>query len=222
LKYLKTGLKKYNHYMSNEHTHDPEPHAAITHDDPPGYYEILVTSIEELLIERKYLCAGEVRAQLELLDSRSPARGAMLVARAWVDPAFRARLLVDGVAAAEEFGITQYDDTEFTVLEDTEKVHHLIVCTLCSCYPRAVLGLAPDWYKNKQYRSRAVREPRRLLTEFGTIIPEDVEIRVADSTSDLRFMVLPLRPKGTENFTEEALARLVSRDTMIGVTIPHL
>jgi thiocyanate hydrolase subunit gamma len=144
--------------------------------------------------------------------------GSKLVARAWVDPAFRSRLLNDGNAAAEEMGISIYDSTDFTVLENTEKLHHMIVCTLCSCYPRPVLGLPPDWYKSKEYRSRAVREPRVVLAEFGTFIPEEIEICVNDSTANLRYMVLPLRPEGTENFTEEALADLVTRDAMIGVT----
>jgi hypothetical protein len=144
--------------------------------------------------------------------------GSKLVARAWVDPAFRRRLLENGNAASEEMGISIYDNTDFTVLENTENLHHMIVCTLCSCYPRPVLGLPPDWYKSREYRSRAVREPRAVLAEFGTIIPEDIEICVNDSTANLRYMVLPVRPEGTENFTEEALAGLVTRDAMIGVT----
>jgi nitrile hydratase len=113
-------------------------------------------------------------------------------------------------------GITSYDDTDFTVLENTEHTHHMVVCTLCSCYPRPILGLPPDWYKSKQYRSRAVIEPRKVLAEFGTVIPDDVEICVNDSTANLRYMVLPLRPKGTENFTEKQLEALVTRDVMIG------
>ena len=140
-----------------------------------------------------------------------------MIARAWVDADFRARLLADGRATCEEFGITFYDDTGLIVLENTATVHNLVVCTLCSCYPRPILGLPPEWYKLKPYRARAVLEPRAMLAEFGTIIPDDVEIRVTDSTSALRFLVLPQRPAGTEGFSEEQLAALVTRDAMIGV-----
>ena len=149
--------------------------------------------------------------------SRTPALGAKVVARAWVDPDFRARLLANGRAACEELGITFYDDTGLIVLENTDKVHNLVVCTLCSCYPRPVLGLPPDWYKLKPYRARAVSEPRVVLAEFGTIIPDDVEVRVSDLTAQVRYLVLPKRPKGTEGFGEEQLAALVTRDAMIGV-----
>ena len=151
------------------------------------------------------------------MDSRTPALGAKVVARAWIDPAFRARLLANGRAACEELGISFYDDTGLIVLENTDTVHDLVVCTLCSCYPRPVLGLPPDWYKLKPYRARAVSEPRKVLAEFGTIIPDDVEVRVSDSTAMVRFLVLPRRPEGTEDFSEEQLADLVTRDAMIGV-----
>ncbi|HMC87243.1 MAG TPA: nitrile hydratase subunit alpha [Chitinophagaceae bacterium] len=208
--------------MSNDHTHThDDSHAPITHEETPGYYEILEISIRELLVEKELIGANEIREQIELLDSRSPALGSMLVARAWMDPAFKNRLLANGNAAAEEMGISIYDDTDFTVLENTEQVHHIIVCTLCSCYPRPILGLPPDWYKSKEYRSRAVREPRAVLAEFGTIIPDSTKIVVNDSTANLRYMVLPLRPKGTENFTEQELATLVTRDAMIGVKVLH-
>lgn len=197
-------------------THD-HAHAEITHSSNPSYYEMMETTIRELLIEKRLIGAGEIRRQLEVLDSRSPALGAKVVARAWVDPAFRACLLANGRAACEELGISFYDDTSLIVLENTDKVHNLIVCTLCSCYPRPVLGLPPDWYKLKPYRARAVSEPRKVLAEFGTIIPDDVEIRVSDSTAMVRYLVLPQRPKGTENYSEEQLAALVTRDAMIGV-----
>jgi nitrile hydratase len=152
-----------------------------------------------------------------MLDSRNPALGARVVARAWQDPQFKKRLLENGRAACEELGITSYEDTELIVLENTDDVHNLIVCTLCSCYPRAVLGLPPDWYKLKPYRARAVREPRELLKEFGTIIPEHVAIRVSDATAQVRYLVLPQRPAQTQGYTEEQLAQLVTRDAMIGV-----
>lgn len=204
-----------------EHNH-PHDHTPIVNDEKPGYYEILEISIRELLIEHGLIAPDDVRKQIELLDSRSPVLGQKLVVRAWTDPEFRERLLADGVAAAEEMGITIYDDTAFTVLEDKPDLHHMIVCTLCSCYPRAVLGLPPDWYKSKQYRSRAVKEPRAVLAEFGTVIPDEVQVMINDSTANQRYMVLPLRPAGTENFTEEELEKLVTRDTMIGVTLPKI
>src|SRR3954469_5216826 len=198
------------------HAHD-HAHAEIEQTARPGYFDSMETAVRELLVERGLIGPDEIRRQIEVLDSRTPALGAKVVARAWVDPAFRARLLADGRAACEELGISFYDDTGLIVLENTDKVHNLIVCTLCSCYPRPVLGLPPDWYKLKPYRARAVSEPRTVLAEFGTIIPDDVEIRVSDSTAMVRFLVLPKRPEGTEDFSEEQLADLVMRDAMIGV-----
>jgi nitrile hydratase len=205
--------------MQPHDVHHKHPTARDLSEAAPGYYEIMETSIRELLIEKKLIGPGEIRRQIEVLDSRTPALGAKVVARAWVDPAFRARLLAHGRAACEEFGISFYDDTQLIVLENTEKVHNLIVCTLCSCYPRPLLGLPPDWYKLKPYRARAVKEPRAMLAEFGTTIPDDVEIRVSDSTAMVRYLVLPQRPKGTEAFSEEQLASLVTRDAMIGVVM---
>ena len=201
------------------HDHDhPHDHDEISNTERPGYYEIMETAVRELLIEHGLIGPDEIRRQIEVLDSRTPALGAKVVARAWVDPAFRARLLANGrTACEEEFGITFYDDTQLVVLENTDKVHNLIVCTLCSCYPRPVLGLPPDWYKLKPYRARAVSEPRAVLAEFGTVIPDDVEVRVSDSTAMVRFLVLPRRPDGTEGYSEEELAALATRDTMIGV-----
>ena len=183
-----------------------------------GYYDIMETAVRELLIAKGYFGADEIRRQIEVLDSRSPALGARVVARAWTDPEFRRRLLADGrKACEEEFAISFYDDTRLIVLENTERVHNLIVCTLCSCYPRPVLGLPPDWYKLKPYRARAVSNPRSVLAEFGTHLPDDVEVQVHDSTAMVRYLVLPRRPEGTENYSEEQLAALVTRDTMIGV-----
>lgn len=200
------------------HAHDHDhPHAEVGRSERPGYYDIMETALRELLIEKKLFSAGEIRRQIEVLDSRTPALGGKVVARAWTDPAFRARLLANGRTACEELGISFYDDTELIVLENTATVHNLIVCTLCSCYPRPVLGLPPDWYKLKPYRSRAVSEPRVVLAEFGTVIPDDVEVRVSDSTAIVRYLVLPLRPTGTESYSEDALAALVTRDAMIGV-----
>lgn len=208
--------------MSTTDTHDQDHrghHGAPAVDEPlrPGFYEVMETAVRELLQEKGLIQAADIHRQIDVIDSRTPALGAKIVARAWVDPAFRSRLLADGRAACEEFGITFYDNTGLIVLENTERVHNLVVCTLCSCYPRPVLGLPPDWYKQKPYRARAVSEPRAVLAEFGTIIPEDVEIRVSDSTAMVRFLVLPKRPEATGSLTEQQLADLVTRDAMIGV-----
>jgi nitrile hydratase alpha subunit len=200
---------------ASPHSH---PHAPISNSqEPPGYYEIMEMAVRELLVEKQLIGAGEIRRQIEVLDSRTPALGAKIVARAWLDSEFRSRLLANGRTACEEMGITFYDDTQLIVVENTDKVHNLLVCTLCSCYPRPVLGLPPDWYKLKPYRARAVKEPRALLAEFGTVIPDHVAINVSDSTAMVRYLVIPQRPKGTENFNEEQLAALVTRDAMIGV-----
>jgi nitrile hydratase alpha subunit len=205
-------------HHDHEHDHDHgQSHTEVSQSGRPGYYDIMETAVRELLIERHLFGADEIRRQIEVLDSRTPALGAKVVARAWIDPAFRSRLLADGRAAYEELGISFYDDTGLIVLENTGKVHNLIVCTLCSCYPRPVLGLPPDWYKLRPYRARAVSEPRAVLAEFGTIIADDVEVRVSDSTAMVRYLVLPMRPEGTGGYTEEQLAALVTRDTMIGV-----
>jgi len=144
-----------------------------------------------------------------------------MVARAWVDPTYKQKLLSDPKAACAEMGVDATSLTEFVVVENTEKVHNLIVCTLCSCYPRAVLGLPPSWYKSREYRARAVREPRAVLAEFGTHLPDTVEVRVHDSSADLRYLVLPMRPAGAEKMNEEQLAALLSRDCMIGVSLPR-
>lgn len=212
-----------NHHHTHDHGdgHDHD-HTPITHEEAPGYYEILEISIREILISKGIIGADEVTKQIEVLDSRSPVLGSKLVVKAWLDPEFKQRLLKDGNTAAEEMGITIYDNTAFTVLEDTPELHNVIVCTLCSCYPRPILGLPPDWYKSKEYRSRTVKEPRAVLAEFGTIIPDEVQVQVQDSTASQRYMVLPLRPAGTEGFSQEELEALVTRDTMIGVTIPKI
>ncbi len=212
--------------MSHSHDHDHDHAGPPVHpkqpdieDSPMGYYERLETALRELLIEKGVLTADDIRRQIELIDSRSPALGARVVARAWRDPEYRQRLLADGTAAVGELGITMYDGTRLIVLENTPRVHNMVVCTLCSCYPRSVLGLPPDWYKSREYRARAVREPRAVLADFGTVLPDDVEIRVHDSTSVVRYLILPLRPAGTEDLSEDELAGLVTRDSMIGVAL---
>ena len=161
-----------------------------------------------------------MRAQIEHMDTIGPARGAELVAHAWVDDGFRARLVADSKRAAAELGM-DIGPIPILVMENTPVTHNLVVCTLCSCYPRFLLGIPPDWYKSRSYRSRAVREPRAVLAEFGTEIAPDVDIRVHDSTADMRYLVLPMRPEGTDGLNEEALAHLVTRDTLIGVTVPR-
>jgi nitrile hydratase len=202
------------------HDH-PHPHPTLPDADGPlTYYQRLEVAVRELLVEKGVIGNDDVRRAVEEIDSRTPAIGGKVVARAWVDPAYHARLLTDGTAAVEELGISM-GQTKLVVVEDTPQVHNLIVCTLCSCYPRPLLGLPPDWYKSRAYRSRAVREPRALLAEFGTIISDDVVVRVHDSTADMRYLVLPLRPPGTEGMDEAALAALVTRDCMVGVALPR-
>jgi hypothetical protein len=183
-------------------------------------FEVLETALRELAIEHELFSAADHRQWLEWMDAASPALGARLVARAWVDEDFKARAIADGSSAAREVGINLYDRDPLVVMPDTPNVHNLVVCTLCSCYPRAVLGLPPDWYKSPAYRRRAIRWPRALLAEFGTIIPPEVNIRVHDSNANMRYIVMPMRPAGTEGWTEEQLAAIVTRDCMIGVALP--
>jgi nitrile hydratase len=182
-------------------------------------FEALEAAFREALIAAGVVRDDEVAERVELIYSRTPALGARVVARAWFDPAFKARLLADGSAAVRELGI-EVGTLKLVVVANEERAHNLVVCTLCSCYPRMLLGLPPDWYKSIAYRSRAVREPRAVLAEFGVSLPPDVAVRVHDSTADMRYLVLPLRPKGTEHLDEAACAALVTRDAMIGVAIP--
>jgi nitrile hydratase len=186
--------------------------------DSRGYYRRMQSAVEELLILKGVFSGADVEREVAAMERRNPGRGAKMVARAWVDPAYRARALRDGSAAAEELGFA-VGPLRLIVLEDTPEVHNVVVCTLCSCYPRMLLGLPPEWYKSRNYRSRVVREPRKVLQEFGTHIPDEVEIRVHDSTADMRYMVLPLRPAGSAHLDEEQLSRLVTRDSLIGVTL---
>jgi nitrile hydratase subunit alpha len=203
------------------HSHDHGDHHHPTRPDAEeklGYYQIMEIAVRELLIAKGIFTPEDVRRAVEVMDARTPAQGARVVARAWTDPAFKERLLANGTAACQELGI-EMGPTKLVTVENTERLHNLVVCTLCSCYPRMLLGLPPDWYKSRNYRSRAVREPRAVLREFGTHIPDDVEVRVHDSTADMRYLVLPRRPAGTEGMSEERLAALVGRDAMIGVAL---
>ena len=184
-------------------------------------YAARIRAIEELLLEKGVLTEPEVQDNISYMEARSPANGARLVARAWVNPDFRELLLSDGKAAASELGMDPEHPAEFIVIENTPEIHNLIVCTLCSCYPRAILGRPPDWYKSFAYRSRAVREPRAVMREFGFEPPEGVEVVVYDSTADARYMVLPMRPPGTEGMGEDELAGLVTRDSLVGANVPR-
>ena len=183
-----------------------------------------IYAIRDLLLEKGVISEKDIQNQIEYQEARSPANGAKLVARAWVDPEFKARLIADPKAACAELGIDATALNEFVVLENTEKVRHMVVCTLCSCYPRPILGRPPDWYKSFNYRQRSVNDPRGVMREFGLVLPDDVEVRVHDSTADIRYLVVPLRPKGTDGLSEAELARLVTRDSMIGVmdALPRL
>ena len=185
------------------------------------YFQLMELSLRELLVEKGVVTDGEVEATVADIRSRGPERGAQVVARAWTDPAFKARLLANGTQACEELGL-DVPALRLVVVENTPQTHNVIVCTLCSCYPRMLLGLPPDWYKSVNYRSRVVREPRTVLAEFGLKVPESVAIRVHDSTADMRYMVLPMRPAGTEGWSEERLAEIVGRDCMIGVAVPEV
>lgn len=193
--------------------------AEVFDGGPPDDYEILEIALRELLIAKGVIGAEELRAKITEWDAKTPEIGARLVARAWLDPGFRARLVEDVYAATAELGIDT-SGPRIVVLEDTPEVHHVVVCTLCSCYPRAVLGMPPAWYKGREYRSRVVADPRGVLKEFGTEIDPSIEVRVVDNTAECRYLVLPLRPAGSEGLPEEQLRGLVTRDSMIGVTLP--
>jgi len=206
-----------DHDHGHPHRHPPQPDIE---DMPATYHQFLAQAVGDLLIEKGIITADELRGMIEFVDTREPAIGARLVAHAWADPDFKARLLADSKEAAAAIGIDT-GPIPIIVVENTDRVHNVIVCTLCSCYPTFLIGLPPDWYKARAYRSRCVREPRAVLREFGTEIPESKEVRVHDSTADMRYLVLPQRPDGTDGLDEEALAGLVTRDCMIGVTLPR-
>ena len=202
----------------SENGHD-HPHEEPQHERSP--WAARIRAIEELLEERGVFTKEEVEAQVEYMEARTYENGARIVARAWVDPAFKERLLSDTKAAAAELGVDASGTIEFATIENTDEVHNVIVCTLCSCYPRAILGRPPDWYKSFAYRSRVVVEPREVLREFGLVVPENKRVAVHDSSADLRYLALPQRPEGTEGMGEEELAALVTRDSLIGTDVPH-
>jgi nitrile hydratase len=202
----------------HDHDHTPDRHAPIQDREELTYYEKRTWAIQALLVEKGVMTADEIRQQIETVDSHTPADGAKVIARAWVDPAFKERLLRDAKAAVAELGFNSGEAPVLVAIENTPTVHNVVVCTLCSCYPRALLGLPPDWYKSLSYRSRAVVEPRSVLKEFGLELAPDVEVRVYDSSADMRYLVVPERPASTERMSEAELASLVTRDSMIGVT----
>jgi len=194
---------------------DPGPYRPLT------YFQLMEISLRELLVEKGVVSEEELAEEVEAMRKRGYERGARVVARAWADPEYKQRLLANGTKACEELGL-EVPALKLLVVENTPEVHNAIVCTLCSCYPRMLLGIPPEWYKSRNYRSRMVREPRAVLAEFGLEIPERVAIRVHDSTADMRYLVLPMRPAGTGGWSEERLASLVTRDCMIGVAVPKV
>lgn len=211
----------HDHHHPHDHDHD---HATTFQPDisePEKDWEFTEIAIRELLIDKGVITAREVSDMVEAWERKSPEGGAAVVARAWTDPEFKSRLLADGNAAVAEMGIV-FEGLKLIVAENTEDVHNMVVCTLCSCYPRPLLGIPPLWYKSREYRSRAVREPRAVLAEFGTEISKEREVRVLDSTADCRYLILPRRPAGTDGMDEAQLAELVSRDSMIGTAEARL
>jgi nitrile hydratase len=186
---------------------------------PYSYFQLMEVSLRELLVEKGIVTEQQVAATVEDMRRRSPEQGARVVARAWVSGTFREKLLADGTGACEELGL-DVPALKLVAVENTPGVHNMVVCTLCSCYPRMLLGIPPEWYKSRNYRSRAVSEPRAVLAEFGVELPHATAVRVHDSTADMRYLVLPMRPAGTEGWSEERLASIVTRDCMIGVAVP--
>jgi len=207
-------MSEHHHDEGVPHRHPLRP----DQDDTLTYWRAMEIAVRELLIEKQITTADEVRTEVEAMDSRSPSDGARVVAKAWTDPQYRQLLLEDGNAACEALGLER-GLYKLVAVENSDKVHNVVVCTLCSCYPRFLLGLPPDWYKSRNYRSRMVNTPREVLREFGTEIGEDVAVRVHDSNADMRYLVVPKRPTGTDGWTETRLAGLVTRDSMIGVAL---
>ena len=205
------GAEEIAHSHAQEQDHD--------HQVVPDDIALRVRALESVLVDKRMIDPADLDAVIDAYENRiGPRNGAQVVARAWVDPEYKARLLEDGTAAIAELSFSDGQGAYMVVKENTPDVHNLVVCTLCSCYPWATLGLPPVWYKSSPYRARAVIEPRSVLAEFGTELDDDVEVRVWDSTAEVRYLILPERPPGTENMTEEELAQIVTRDSMVGVT----
>jgi nitrile hydratase len=193
-----------------------------SHTEPPSASALRIKALESLLVEKGLVDPGAVEEIIDQFEKRiGPRNGAKVVAHAWADPAYKKRLLEDGSKAIAELGFTGLQGEDMVILENTPTVHNVVVCTLCSCYPWPTLGLPPNWYKAAPYRARIVLEPRKVLAEFGLDVPADVEVRVWDSNAEIRYMVLPMRPAGTDGWSEEKLAEFVTRDTMIGTQVPE-
>jgi len=203
--------------MAHDHT-DPDHHHGHEHgQEPPSDIALRVKALESLMVEKGLVDPAALDAIVDHFEHRvGPRNGARVVARAWTSPAYKARLLEDATAAIAELGFAGGQGEHMVALENTPQIHNLVVCTLCSCYPWPVLGLPPVWYKSAPYRSRAVIDPRGVIAEFGTLLPEDIEVRVWDSTAEIRYLVIPERPESTDGLDEDALAALVTRDGMIG------
>ncbi len=201
--------------MAHEHEPGEEHEAGPRHE--LSHWAKRAYAMRDILIEKGVVTEADIRQQAEFTESKTPANGARLVALSWTDPEFKARFMADPKKVCAEMGIDASTLNEFVILENTDKLRHMVVCTLCSCYPRPILGRPPDWYKSFNYRKRAVNDPRGVMREFGLDLPDDVEVRVHDSTADMRYLVIPARPPGTGNLSVEELEKLVTRDSMIGV-----
>ena len=220
-------MTQHDHELDHDdHDHDDHdhPHANPKDHDhgPVGAYELLEEAVRALLIEKGVLTAQEIAAQVDLMDSRSPALGAKVIAKAWIDAAFKKLLLADTRAALKQLDIDIGTLADYRTVENVPGIHNVLVCTLCSCYPKLLLGIPPAWYKSLAYRSRVVVDPRGVLDEFGLELPEGTEVRVHDSTADLRYLVLPMRPKATRGWSEDELAAIITRDCMIGTAVPQV
>lgn len=209
------------HPHDHDHGHAPHPYQPDLEDAPLSRHMALTEAIADLLLSKGVITPDALRRTLETIDQASPAGGARVVARAWLDDGFRARLLADANRAAAELGIDA-GAIPIRAVADTERLHNVICCTLCSCYPRYLLGASPGWYKSRAYRARIVREPRAVLAELGLHLADDVAVEVHDATAELRYMVVPARPRGTEGWAEERLAVLVTRDCLIGTALPEV
>lgn len=205
----------HDHLSPSGHPYRPDD------DHPLTYWQQMEIAVRELLIEKGVTTAQDINAQIDAMDARTPANGAAVVARTWSEPAFRTALLEDASTATRDMGF-DIGPMRLIALENTANIHNIVVCTLCSCYPRNLLGLPPDWYKSRAYRSRTVKEPRKILAEFGVTMPEGTTIRVHDSTADMRYIVIPRRPAGTDGWSQDALSALVTRDSMIGTGLAKL
>ena len=208
--------------LPDDHDHDGKPIQEDETGEGPNQHHSMNLAMQEILESKGLIKANQIREKIEKFDGDYPNRGAKVVARAWVDAKFKKRLFQDANPVIEELGIDLEHAARIIALENTTDVHNIVVCTLCSCYPRQLMGQPPTWYKSRSYRSRMVYEPRSVLKEFGTHIPDNVTIRTHDSNADMRYIVIPMRPENTTGWTEEKLEKIISRDSLVGVTIPSI